>query len=163
MDKSKDGLGMPTVIPPAARELFEFGGLGVHWKIDGSEAGRRFSIDQHPIAPRAVPAPLHYHHKEDQYSNTLERRLGAVPGDEVVEAGPGTWVFEPRHQWHTFSNAGEAPGEIIEVISPAGFEDAFREWAAVGDDLERAKEVDRKSAIDMDYDRAGFAQRDRAE
>ena len=80
-----------------------------------------------------------------------------------MEAGPGTWVFEPRHQWHTFWDARDVPGEIIEVISPAGFEDAFQEWAAVGDDLERAREVDRKYAIDMDYDRAGFAQRDRAE
>ena len=152
MDKPRDRSGKPTVIPPEGRELFEFGGLGVHWKIDGSEAGGRFSIVHHPIAPRTLAAPLHYHHNEDEYSYVLAGRLGALLGDEVVEAGAGTWVFKLRHQWHTFWNAGDVPCEIIEVISPAGFEDAFREWMGVGDDLERSREIDRKYAIDVDYD-----------
>ena len=61
----------------------------------------------------------------------LEGTLGALLGDEVVTAGPGTWVFKPREQWHTFWNAGDTPCEIIEVISPGGFENFFRELALV--------------------------------
>jgi hypothetical protein len=40
---------------------FDFGGLGVHWKIDGIETGERFSVVHHPIAPHALAAPLHRH------------------------------------------------------------------------------------------------------
>ena len=35
--------------------------------------------------------------------------MGALLGDEVVEAGPGDLVFKPRDQWHTFWNAGDEP------------------------------------------------------
>jgi hypothetical protein len=44
----------------------------------------------------------------------------------VAVAGPGTWVFKPRHQWHTFWNAGDEPLRILEVISPGGLEELFR-------------------------------------
>jgi quercetin dioxygenase-like cupin family protein len=40
---------------------------------------------------------------------------------------PGTWAFKPRNQWHAAWNAGDTPCEFIEMISPAGFEDFFRE------------------------------------
>ena len=106
----------------------------------------------HPIAPRALAAPLHYHHNEDEYSYVLEGTLGALLGDDVVEAGPGTWVFKPRGQWHTFWNAGDTPCHIIEVISPAGFENYFWELAQEAGDMERFAQINEKYALDMDFE-----------
>lgn len=140
----------PTVVPPDGGEAFDFGGLGVEWKIDGIATDGRFSVVHHPIAPRALCAPLHRHHREDEYSYVLRGRLGALLGDDVVEAGPGTWVHKPRHQWHTFWNAGDTPCDIIEVISPAGFEDYFREAAAAWGDMEAFARISEKYALDMD-------------
>ena len=117
--------------PADGSERVEIGGLGIVWKIEGVETGERFSVVHHPLAPRALAAPLHRHTREDEYSYVLEGTLGALLGDEVVTAGPGTWVFKPRNQWHTFWNAGDTPCEIIEIISPAGFENFFRELAEV--------------------------------
>ena len=77
--------------------------------------------------PHSLVAPLHRHHRKDEYSYVLAGKLGALLGEEVVIAGPGTWVLKPREQWHTFWNADGTPCEIIEVISPGGFEDFFRE------------------------------------
>lgn len=142
----------PKVILPGTEEPFDFGGLGVDWKIDGSDSGSRFSVVHHPIAPRALAAPLHYHHKEDEYSFVLEGTLGALLGDEVVTAGPGSWVFKPRGQWHTFWNAGDTPCHIIEVISPAGFEDYFREVAAAWGDLEAFARINEKYSLEMDFE-----------
>lgn len=51
--------------------------------------------------------------------------MGALLGDEVLEAGAGDLVFKPRNQWHTFWNAGDEPCRILEIISPAGFEQFF--------------------------------------
>jgi mannose-6-phosphate isomerase-like protein (cupin superfamily) len=140
------------IILPENGDVFDFGGLGVHWKIDGPYSGGRFAVVHHPIAPRALAAPLHYHHNEDEYTYVLEGELGALLGDEVLTAGPGTWVFKPRRQWHTFWNAGDKPCHIIEVISPAGFEDYFREVAAAWGDLGRFREINRKYSLDMDFD-----------
>jgi mannose-6-phosphate isomerase-like protein (cupin superfamily) len=61
----------------------------------------------------------------------LTGTFGALLGDAVVTAQPGTWVLKPRGQWHTFWNAGDTPCEIIEVISPAGFENYWRELRTV--------------------------------
>jgi mannose-6-phosphate isomerase-like protein (cupin superfamily) len=137
------------IIKPHEMESFDFDGFGVQWKIDGPDTERRFSIVHHPMAPKSLAAPLHYHHNEDEYSFVLKGTLGALLGDDVVTAGPGTWVFKPRHQWHTFWNAGDEPCEIIEVISPAGFEDFFREIAAAEGDMSQLAAISAKYQLDM--------------
>lgn len=149
-----------TVVPLGEGDTFDFGGLGIEWKIEGPDTGDRFAVVHHPIAPRMLAAPLHYHHNEDEYSFVLQGTLGALLGEEVVEAGPGTWVFKPRGQWHTFWNAGNTPCYIIEVISPAGFESYFREVAGAWSDQEQFAQVNQKYALDMDFDSVpGLCQR----
>jgi mannose-6-phosphate isomerase-like protein (cupin superfamily) len=123
--------GVKVVSPGEGTEGF-LGSIGVRFMIDGSEAGERFSLVEHPMSPRALAAPLHLHTREDEYSFVLEGRMGALLGDDVVEAGPGDLVFKPRHQWHTFWNAGDEPCRILEIISPGGFEGFFRELSALG-------------------------------
>ena len=142
----------PVAITSDSGDSFDFGGLGVNWKIDSGDSGGRFSVVHHPIAPRALAAPLHYHHREDEYSYVLCGRLGALLGEDVVTAGPGTWVFKPRGQWHTFWNAGDEPCEIIEIISPGGFEDFFREVAMAWGDVDAFVRINEKYRLDMDFD-----------
>lgn len=45
---------------------------------------------------------------------------------------PGDLIFKPRNQWHTFWNAGDEPARLLEIISPAGFEDYFAELVRLG-------------------------------
>ncbi len=108
------------------------GSIGVRFMIDGEEAAERFSLVEHPMGPRALAAPLHRHNREDEYSYVVEGRMGALLGDEALEAGPGDLVFKPRKQWHTFWNAGDEPCRILEIISPAGFEKFFEELVDMG-------------------------------
>jgi mannose-6-phosphate isomerase-like protein (cupin superfamily) len=123
--------GAKIVGPQDAQEGF-LGSIGVRFMIDGPDASERFSLVEHPMSPRALAAPLHRHTREDEYSYVLEGRMGALLGDDVVEAGPGDLVYKPRNQWHTFWNAGDEPCRILEIISPAGFEVFFRELVALG-------------------------------
>jgi hypothetical protein len=44
------------------------------------------------------------------------------------------------------------PCEIIEIISPAGFERYFREVAAAWGDVARFAEINTKYALDMDFE-----------
>ena len=120
------------VVGPMDGKAGFLGSIGVRFMIDGPEAGERFSLVEHAMSPRALAAPLHLHTREDEYSYVLEGRMGALLGDEVVEAGPGDLVFKPRNQWHTFWNAGDEPCRILEIISPAGFEHFFRELSDMG-------------------------------
>lgn len=106
-------------------------GVRDRFMIDGSDAGGRFALVQHLFAPRALAAPLHRHHREDEYTVVLSGRVGALLGDVEVVAGPGDLIFKPRNQWHTFWNAGDEPAAVLELISPAGLEQLFRQMGSV--------------------------------
>src|SRR5439155_9267866 len=82
------------LIPLGAGEKFDTGRLGTQWKIDGPQTGGRFSVVHHQLPPRMLAAPLHRHHREDEHSYVLTGTFGALLGDDVVTAEPGTWVFE---------------------------------------------------------------------
>lgn len=108
------------------------GSIGVRFMVDGVTSGQSFSLVEHPMSARALAAPLHRHAREDEYSYVIEGRMGALLGDQVLEAGPGDLVFKPRGEWHTFWNAGDEPCRILEIISPAGFERFFAELVELG-------------------------------
>jgi len=112
------------------------GSIGVRFMIDGAESGGGFSLVEHPLGPRALAAPLHRHVREDEYSYVLEGRVGALLGDDVVIGEVGDLIFKPRNQWHTFWNAGDTPARLLEMISPAGFEQFFVELVDLGGTLE---------------------------
>jgi len=120
------------VLGPADGHAGFLGSIGVRFMVDGPVTGETFSLVEHPMAARALAAPLHRHTREDEYSYVIEGRMGALLGDQVLEAGPGDLVFKPRGEWHTFWNAGDEPCRILEIISPAGFERFFAELVDAG-------------------------------
>jgi quercetin dioxygenase-like cupin family protein len=122
----------PKVVGPHDGKTGFLGSIGVRFMIDGAEASDRFSLVEHPMSARALAAPMHRHAREDEYSYVLEGSIGALLGDSVVIGQPGDLVFKPRNQWHTFWNAGDKPARILEIISPAGFENFFRELVDLG-------------------------------
>jgi len=129
------------VLGPQDGKAGFLGSIGVRFMIDGGESGERFSLVEHPMSPRALAAPLHRHNHEDEYSWVIEGRVGALLGDEVVIGEPGDLIFKPRGQWHTFWNAGDTPARILEIISPAGFEDFFAELDGLGGALQASPEA----------------------
>jgi mannose-6-phosphate isomerase-like protein (cupin superfamily) len=120
------------IVGPSDGKAGSLGGIDVRFMIGGIESGRRFSLVEHPMPPRALAAPLHRHSREDEYSFVLKGRVGADLGGEIVYGGPGDLIFKPRGQWHTFWNAGDDPASILEIISPAGFEQFFDELVEIG-------------------------------
>lgn len=142
------------VVGPSDGKAGFLGSIGVRFMIDGSEASERFSLVEHPMSARALAAPLHRHTNEDEYSFVIEGRMGALLGDEHLEAGPGDLVHKPRGQWHTFWNAGDEPCRILEIISPAGFERFFAELVDLGGVAqtppEQLGELCERYALEMD-------------
>ena len=142
------------VLGPMDGKAGFLGSIGVRFMLDGAEADGRFSLVEHPMSARALAAPLHRHHNEDEYSFVIEGRMGALLGEEHVEAGPGVLVHKPRGQWHTFWNAGDEPCRILEIISPAGFERFFEELVDLGGvaqaNPDQLGELCRRYALEMD-------------
>ena len=142
------------IVGPKDGKAGFLGSIGVRFMIDGAESDDRFSLVEHPMSARALAAPLHRHNNEDEYSFVIEGRMGALLGDEHVEAGPGDLVHKPRGQWHTFWNAGDEPCRILEIISPAGFEHFFAELVDLGGVAEASPEqlgdLCERYALEMD-------------
>ena len=115
------------IVRPDHARTGRLGGLGVRFMVSGDESGGRFSLVEHPLAPRALAAPMHRHTREDEYSFIVTGRVGADLGGRVVFGQPGDLIFKPRAQWHTFWNAGDTEASLLEIISPAGFERYFEE------------------------------------
>jgi mannose-6-phosphate isomerase-like protein (cupin superfamily) len=119
------------VLGPQDGRTGQLGGLGVRFMVGAAATAGGFSLVEHPMAPRALGAPLHRHSREDEYSYVLEGRLAALLGDEIVYGEPGDLIFKPRGQWHTFWNPGDEPARLLEIISPGGFETYFERVSAL--------------------------------
>jgi mannose-6-phosphate isomerase-like protein (cupin superfamily) len=112
-------------------ERADIPGLGNRYVLRGDGTGGRFAILEHTISPRSLAAPTHVHEHEDEYSFVIAGRMGAQIGEVVVEAGPGDLVIKPRGIPHAFWNAGDEEARVLEIISPAGFEQYFADIARV--------------------------------
>lgn len=125
MSAPEDG-PIRLVRPSDGRNEPAAGQVTDRFMIDGADTGERFALVQHLFAPRALAAPMHRHHLEDEYTYVLSGRIGAVLGDTEVVAEPGDLLLKPRGQWHTFWNDSDEPAAVLELISPAGLETFFR-------------------------------------
>jgi mannose-6-phosphate isomerase-like protein (cupin superfamily) len=156
---SVTSMSIERLVHPGEGPTVDLDGVFVSRKIDADETGDRFSVVEHRIAPGSLAAPLHVHQNEDEFTYVLEGTLGAILGDELAIVTPGMWMLKPRGEWHAFWNAGVSLCRIVDVISPAGFEDYFREMAAAFEEadggraaLERFAAVNERYGLEMDFD-----------
>lgn len=120
------GADQVKVVPPGGGdEGLLVPGVGVQFKIDGSDTGGAIAIVEHPFDVGAL-VPPHVHHLEDEVSYVLEGEIGFRSEDQEVVLEPGGYIVKPRGQVHAMWNAGSTPARMIEIISPAGFENFFR-------------------------------------
>lgn len=119
-------LGSP-VVRAAESVTGKLGVVGARFIMAGGPSEDRFSLVEHPIVPRGLAAPVHLHTREDEFSFVLEGRWGFMLGGDVIYAEPGDLVYKPRDVWHTFWNATDRTASLLEIISPAGFEQLFVE------------------------------------
>ena len=147
-------------IPPTAGERADFPGLGTRYIVRSDQTDGRFALIEHTIPPRGLAAPVHTHRNEDEYSYVLSGRMGAMVGDEVVEAGPGELVIKPRGIPHSFWNGGDEEVRLLELISPGGFARYFADLAPLlaGDgapDVEALAAVRARYELEMDFESIG--------
>jgi hypothetical protein len=85
-------------------------------------------VVEHPF-PVGALVPPHLHTREDEYSIVTEGQIGFRSGDREAVLAAGGYITKPRGEMHSRWNAGRVQARMIEIISPAGFENFFRELA----------------------------------
>lgn len=66
-------------------------------------------------------------------ASSCEGRLGALLGGDEVCAEEGDFVAKPRAEWHTFSNPGDTILRLLEIITPGGLEELFKDFGHADD------------------------------
>lgn len=129
--------------------------------VNGADTGGRFALVEHIIGPGVLAAPMHRHNREDEFTFVREGRVGFLLEGREVIAEEGQLLFKPRGQWHTFWNPGPGTARMLEMISPSGLEDLFREIDSLADWPEPSvfEEMIGRYGIDMDLERtSAFAE-----
>ncbi|MGW1617483.1 cupin domain-containing protein [Streptomyces sp. NPDC002285] len=117
-----------TVLQPGDGTHSDFGKMGVDCKISNTDIGGLLSIIEQPFAVGAL-APPHIHSREDVYTIVTKGEMGFHSGDREVVLGVDGYIATPRGEIHTMWNAGTVPAQIVEVLSPGGFEGFLEELA----------------------------------
>ncbi|MDQ1702079.1 MAG: hypothetical protein QOF57_1331 [Frankiaceae bacterium] len=123
------GRSLPlTVLPAPHGPDRSIGSIGVAFRLDGEHTGGQVAIVEHPFPPGAL-VPPHVHTREDEFSIVTAGAIGFRSGSDEVVLEAGGYIVKPRGELHTMWNAGPEEARMIEVITPAGFENFFRELA----------------------------------
>lgn len=97
--------------------------------MNGSETAGRFALVQHLLDPRGLGGPVQRHTREDQYLYVLSGEIGQLSSGHETRTTVGDSFFRPRGDWHTFWNSGDEPASVLEIVTPAGGENFFAEYA----------------------------------
>jgi quercetin dioxygenase-like cupin family protein len=127
------------------------GGLGVDFKVPGEMLGGTLAIVEHPMDPGAL-VPPHIHTNEDELTYVVSGQVGVRIDGRDYLAGPGEYVFKPRGLPHTFWNPGPEPAHMVEIITPAGFEQFFAELGALAETCPPEEFPARREELAREYD-----------
>ncbi len=122
-------LPAPAIVPTGEGELLQFFGEQVRVKITGEQTGGAYALMDF-VTPPGAGAPPHSHDCEDEVFMIQSGGLRILADGEWHEVGPGDVVFAPKGQVHAFQNHLQKPCRFWLLVSPAGFEDFYRELSA---------------------------------
>jgi mannose-6-phosphate isomerase-like protein (cupin superfamily) len=130
-----------VIAAAGAGERLALGDSAAVIKVGAEGADGMLAVLETTVAP-GFPGPVPHRHRQmlDSFwllEGTLTLRLG----ERTVEAGPGSYAVAPPGAVHAFSNPGEAPVRMLNVMAPAGLEGYLRETtaAATTDPAEMAR------------------------
>jgi len=131
-DPPADG-GLPAsnaiVRGPGEGDMATLGPSTVLFKAEGGDGGGRFSLTETTLAPGAQGPVPHRHAALVDSFYVLEGTLAVRLGDETREAPAGSFALVPPGAVHTFSNPGDEPARMLNLMAPAGFERSLKEAA----------------------------------
>ena len=143
------------VAPDDGRTVMLFG-VRFDYKIESADTGGTVAALEVEIPPGTLVKP-HTHSREDEFSLVLAGTVGVRIGDTVLEAGQGAYLVKPRATPHAMWNAGAEPAKVVEILSPGGLENYFRELAPIlkqhgGDAPRRYYELAERYGITIEDD-----------
>ena len=127
-------------------EVLQLGPSQVHVLASAADTAGRQTVVEERLPPGPGGPPPHVHRAMDHLFFVIEGCVRFVAAGDAHDVDAGGLVIVPRGVAHTFANASEdAPARFLEVDTPGGFDQYFRQLAelfASGDfSVERVREI----------------------
>ncbi|MQY07073.1 cupin domain-containing protein [Actinomadura macrotermitis] len=124
---------MTALVQPADAERLRAPAGEYLVRLSGAQTGGRLAIVEYTFPPGALGAAPHVHHGHEEHFQILDGEVTFDLADGQVAVGAGGTVSVPRGVAHGFRNASADQARCLFILTPAGYEDYFR-------DLHRALE-----------------------
>jgi quercetin dioxygenase-like cupin family protein len=126
----------PIHIPDDGGKKVNILGIPMVIRIHGRDTGGVVSAVESYDVPGGGPPP-HIHRREDETFQVLEGEYEFIVDGKSFVARKGATIFAPRGIPHTYRYLGQAPGRLMCVITPAGFEGFFEAIGALTPDQQQ--------------------------
>lgn len=115
--------GHAVLLGPGEGELLEGGKRKLYVRYEGPE----YEVLEFFCEPGFGPVDPHVHEGHVDSFYVLEGQVDFTIGEEVVRAGPGTWVAAPPGVRHGFAIPGPENAHFLNIHAPgSGFIDRVR-------------------------------------
>jgi mannose-6-phosphate isomerase-like protein (cupin superfamily) len=114
----------PIALQKGEGEAFWFLGQLLTIKASAETSGGGLTLIE-AVAGQGPGAPLHVHHKDNEWFFVLEGEMAFWVGGTAIEAPAGSFVYGPREIPHTF-DITSAQARFLLGTNPAGFESFVR-------------------------------------
>lgn len=109
----------------------------VHWVLgmrhdvllDATQTGGALSVVRIEVPP-GMGSPPHLHQRESETFYVLKGVFDVMERGRSIRLGEGEAAHSVAGTWHNFTCVGPESGVLLVTISPAGFEEMFRELSA---------------------------------
>lgn len=128
-------MSVPEQIPVRAvargegEELVGAAGVRYLVRLSGADTGGELAVVDCVLAPGAVGAAPHTHHGHVETFQVVDGAVTFTVGRDDMVLGDDGWVSVPRGVRHAFRNDSGSDALLRCVLTPAGYEDYFREVA----------------------------------
>ncbi len=122
-------LQTPKLFNPDEGEHYAFLNTRSTIRVSGADSGGVLTVIE-LLAPRGFGPPLHSHQVEDELFHVTEGALWVSCGgqEQVLEVGGTAWL--PKGLPHTFQAVGPQTTRVLQITTPAQFEDFTRALGA---------------------------------
>jgi quercetin dioxygenase-like cupin family protein len=93
----------------------------------GEETHGQFALIE-AVGRRGNVPPPHIHQREDEITYVLEGEIVFSVAGRMIKGTPGTMIFLPRDERHSFTIESEQVRMLI-LVTPAGLEGWFKEFS----------------------------------
>ncbi len=121
-----DRAQQPIISPPGGGDELNIAGNLVLHRAKSTETDGVFSAVELVSEP-GTGVSLHVHDNEDELVYVVEGEIDVTLGDQSMKATKGVMALLPRGIPHGFTNVGNTPSRVLDVILPGNFDNYFVE------------------------------------